>query len=178
MNPSPLANFDYTVQEQNGSFSVSFNNTTQFGDTYLWVFGDSLTNSDSSTQISPSYTFAVAGNYNVVLIATNTSGCVDTVLQKISINKNKDLFIPTTFTPNNDGHNDVFRVRGNNFQLNKMDIYDQWGALIYQTDDSKPAWDGMVNGTMVQNGTYMYRIHITLKNNEEQVLTGGITVIK
>ncbi len=178
VNPSPLAAFDHTIQSQSGSLTVSFNNTTQFGDTYNWVFGDSSSATNTSSQINPTHTFNTAGTYNVILIANNSSGCVDTISQKIIVNNNKDLFIPTTFTPNTDGMNDVFRVRGNNFQVNEMKIYDQWGTLIYQTDTSKPTWDGTSNGELVQNGTYVYRIHLTIKNNEEQVLTGAITVIK
>ena len=178
VNPAPLASFNSTMQSQNGSFTVSFNNTTQYGDTYEWIFGDTSSASNLSTLANPVHTFNSAGTYNVILIATNASGCVDTVSQKIIVNNNKDLFIPTTFTPNTDGMNDVFRVRGNNVQVNEMKIYDQWGTLIYQTDTSKPTWDGTSNGELVQNGTYVYRIHLTIKNNEEQVLTGAITVIK
>lgn len=178
VNQSPLAAFNYSLQSQSGSFTVSFNNTTQFGDTYNWIFGDSSSATNTSSQINPSHIFNTSGSYNVILIATNVSGCLDTISQKIIVNNNKDLFIPTTFTPNNDGMNDVFRVRGNNFQVNELNIYDQWGTLIYQTDTSKPTWDGTSNGEHVQNGTYVYRIYLTIKNNEEQVLTGAITVIK
>ena len=178
VNPSPLASFDYTLQSQNGNFMVSFNNTSQFGDTYAWSFGDTVSSNNFSSQINSTHTYNAIGNYNVILIASNASGCVDTAAQIISVSNSNDLFIPTTFTPNSDGHNDVFRVRGNKFQLNEMDIYDQWGTLIYQTDASKPTWDGMSKGELVQNGTYVYRIHLILENSEEKVLTGGVTVIK
>ena len=178
MNPSPLASFDYTLQSQNGSFIVSFNNTSLFGDTYSWSFGDTVSSNNFSSQINSTHTYNAIGNYNVILIANNASGCADTAAQIISVSNSNDLFIPTTFTPNSDGHNDVFRVRGNNFQLNEMDIYDQWGTLIYQTDASKPIWDGMSKGELVQNGTYVYRIHLTIKNSEEKTFSGAITVIK
>ena len=72
----------------------------------------------------------------------------------------------------------MFRVRGNNIQVNELTIYDQWGTVLYQTDESKPTWDGTVNGVLVQNGTYGYRIHLTIRDSEEQTMTGAITVIK
>ncbi len=178
MNPTPIATFNYTVQAQSGNLTVLFNNTTQLGDSYVWLFSDSIATIDSSTQINPTYTFSAFGSYFVTLISTNASGCSDTVTQKITISNSKDLFIPTTFTPNNDGQNDVFRVRGSNFQMNEMNIYDQWGTLIYKTDGSKPIWDGLSNGELVANGTYVYRIKLTLDNVEDKVLTGAITVIK
>ena len=142
------------------------------------MFGDTTSGSNTSTQTNSIHTYNGGGNYEVILIATNSSGCMDTATQIISVSKSNDLFVPTTFTPNSDGHNDVFRVRGRDFQMNEMDIFDQWGTLIYQTNASKPIWDGMSKGELVQNGTYVYRIKITLKNNEEMILNGAITVIK
>jgi gliding motility-associated-like protein len=123
--------------------------------------------------------YASSGNYFITLYAENSlTGCVDTISRVINVIGNNNLFIPTTFTPNGDGKNDLFRVRGDHFTLEEMLIYDQWGKLLYRTDNSRPNWDGRVGGDVVQNGTYVYRIQIVNDNNISSVLTGSITVIK
>ncbi|CAN5529915.1 hypothetical protein BH11BAC2_BH11BAC2_01140 [soil metagenome] len=175
---SPTANFTQTVQPQSGQYISTFNNITSNADTYFWIFGDTSIAGNTSTDPNPSYAYPAVGDYPVILIAINSNGCVDTLLRTISVNANNPTFLPTTFTPNGDGKNDVFRVRGDNVYLQEMMIYDQWGTLIYRTDASKPNWDGTIAGKHVQNGTYVYRIRITDKDNTSKELTGSVTVIK
>jgi gliding motility-associated-like protein len=124
------------------------------------------------------YTYPSEGDYTVVLITYNILGCSDTLYKTLNIGVERDVFVPTTFTPNGDGKNDVFRVRGDMITTEEMRIFDQWGTLIYSTNSSSPQWDGTVNGTTVQNGTYLYRIRITDKSNNVKDLTGPVTVIK
>src|SRR5690606_16400935 len=72
-----------------------------------------------------------------------------------------DLMLPNAFTPNNDGLNDIFRVRGN---LNRIEffessIFNRWGQKVFFTNDKFSGWDGVVNSEPAQLGTYMYLLH-------------------
>jgi gliding motility-associated-like protein len=173
-NPAPVADFTYTVSGQPGSFTVNFSNTSLLADNYSWALQD--TGLQTSQVIDPAFTVTDAGEYGVWLIADNSFGCSDSLYKKIYIGNGGDWFIPTTFTPNNDGKNDLFRVRGRGVTTREMKIYDQWGTLLFMSDVD-PVWDGTVNGQTVQNGTYMYHVVIS-KDNQEEVVSGAITVIK
>ena len=173
-NPTPIADFTYVISGQPGNFTITITNTTLQGDYYNWTLQD--TAAQISQIVNPVFTVANAGSYNVWLVADNASGCQDSVLKTIYIGANDDWFIPNTFTPNNDGKNDLFRVRGRGVLTKEIKIYDQWGGLIYLSDVN-PVWDGTVHGETVPNGTYMYHVVIS-KDDQEQVVTGAITVIK
>ncbi len=175
--PSPQLAFQPSTQASQGMFTTNFINTSVDADMYSWTFGDTINN--TSTDVNPVHIYTVSGNYLISLYAENTStGCSDTISRLINVVGNNNLFIPTTFTPNGDGKNDLFRVRGDHFTMEEMLIYDQWGKLLYRTDNSRPNWDGRIGGDVVQNGTYVYRIQIVNDNNISSILTGSITLIK
>ena len=75
------------------------------------------------------------------------------------------VFVPTLFSPNGDGVNDVLYVRG---QLNSLrfEIYDRWGNKLFETTDQTMGWDGTVNGKPVNNGIYAYYLEAELSNGE------------
>jgi gliding motility-associated-like protein len=177
--PSPQISITPSTQVSGGFYTTTFVNSTTNADTYFWTFGDTSQTANSSTEVSPIHTYPTSGQYNISLIAINsTNGCVDTLLKTVNIVGNNSMYVPTTFTPNGDGINDVFRVRGDNFTVQEMLIFDQWGTLIYSSNSSRPTWDGTVNGTTTQNGTYVYKIVLLNDEQTTRTLTGSISVIK
>ncbi|MFN0187817.1 MAG: gliding motility-associated C-terminal domain-containing protein [Bacteroidia bacterium] len=175
---SPVASFTYSSVAANGQYDVNFTCTTSNPDYITWIFGDTSIQGNVSHLPNPIFTYPVAGTYDVILVIENFLGCTDTLVKKIAVGANNPAFIPTTFTPNGDGKNDIFRVRGEQFTLEVMKIYDQWGTLLYSTDAAFPQWDGTVNGKTVMNGTYVYRIVVVDENLNKQEMTGPVTVIK
>jgi gliding motility-associated-like protein len=175
---SPNISYTYSTQALGGEFNVSFTNTTANGDSYIWMFGDTSISGNVSYDINPSHSYSNTGQYPVSVYASNSFGCTALFTNTIFVNTNNALFIPTTFTPNGDGKNDIFRVRGDQFLLKEMAIYDQWGTLVYRTDASLPYWDGKSQGNVLQNATYVYRINLIDQDQVAKELTGSITLIK
>lgn len=173
-----VAAFDYVVTPNNGQYEVTFNALSPEATAWLWVFGDTTGGINQSVNESTLFTYDTQGSYEVTLVTYNANGCTDTLKKVIFAGIKIPPFVPTTFTPNGDGRNDLFRVRSESWFLQEMRIYDQWGTLVYQTDSARPEWDGRINGKVVQNGTYVYRIRIADAENNTQDLTGPITVIK
>lgn len=88
------------------------------------------------------------------------------------------IFIPTAFSPNNDGLNDVFEIKGrfqNNFSLV---ILNRWGQVAFESNDPKKGWDGKVNGTEAPIGVYAYRLRTTDERGQRYERTGTLTLLR
>lgn len=98
--------------------------------------------------------------YRVTAVA-NQAGIVASVSNTIIIIKDPNLFYPTAFTPNSDGLNDIFNVFGQFINTFEMSIFNRWGEMMYFTDDLEKGWDGHFKGTLMPEGTYVFRATIT-----------------
>ena len=122
----------------------------------------------------PVYTATQPGIY--FLKAFNSCGSTtDTILLKPGICK---LYIPSAFTPNNDGRNDIFRIPPElGMTLKEMSIYNRWGQKVFTTTDITKGWDGKIKGSLVPAGVYVYLIKGAF-GNEDIVTSGTITLIR
>ncbi len=94
--------------------------------------------------------------------------------------RKKEAALPSGFSPNGDGKNDVFSILGsgkysNNFE---MRIWNRWGQEIFRSTDPNIGWDGNFNGAQAQTGVYAY--HITFSNvfNEPKEYKGNVTLVR
>jgi gliding motility-associated-like protein len=88
-----------------------------------------------------------------------------------------DIFIPTAFTPNNDGLNDHWRIPYLDPQLNAtVSVYNRYGQMVYRVVATTVDWDGQFNGQDQPNGTYVY--NITFANNIRKPMKGSFTLIR
>ena len=143
-----------------------------------WTFGDG----DTSHLQNPSHNFPAAGSFPITLITyiPNSINCVDTlVAQTVNINPNPDLFIPNTFTPNGDGHNDIFKVRGPLYDIFYFAVYDRWGELMYDTTDPTQGWDGIYKGKQADPGVFGYYIKAKCNEGSTEIFKkGNVTLIR
>ena len=87
--------------------------------------------------------------------------------------------MPTAFTPNKDGINDVIYVRGWGIEsLKEFKIFNRAGDLIYQTSDIYEGWDGTYNGKDQPDGTYIYLVIVYSYDGTERTKTGSIRLIR
>jgi len=71
-----------------------------------------------------------------------------------------ELYVPTAFTPNNDGRNDVFRVLPTGLKsFGFLSVYNRWGQLVFRTTDYNKGWDGNYNSSKVDAGTFVYIVN-------------------
>ncbi|MBL7917657.1 MAG: gliding motility-associated C-terminal domain-containing protein, partial [Bacteroidia bacterium] len=94
--------------------------------------------------------------------------------------RQKDSGIPSAFSPNGDGINDVFGILGSgkysdNFE---MRIWNRWGQEVFRSTDPTVGWNGNFNGAQAQPGVYAY--YITYKNlfGEDKVVKGNVTLVR
>ena len=122
------------------------------------------------------HTYQDTGTYSIKYHITNTFGCTDSITGKIIINPIYSVFIPNSFTPNNDGDNDYFypSIIGENGYA--MKIYNRWGEIIYNQDNG--TWDGNINNNAAQHGFYSYSILVNDFKNKPFIYTGIVNLIK
>lgn len=97
------------------------------------------------------------GWYYVNYFLVSDNGCKTNVKYDFFIKDFMTLYIPNTFTPNEDGINDVFLASGTLVKEFKMQIYDRWGLLIFSSDDLYKGWNGFYKGTACKEDTYIYK---------------------
>ena len=95
------------------------------------------------------------------------------------------MFIPTSFTPNNDGVNDAFFVQGSDIDPDRfeMQIFNRWGEIVFETEDIEDPWIGQVGNAgqyFVPNGTYSYRVEVHSLSEEalRKEVFGFVMVIR
>jgi gliding motility-associated-like protein len=114
-----------------------------------------------------------------IVIGTDSAGCRDTATIAISIDYNADVFIPSAFTPNGDGKNDVFRIVNIKYQkLLGFSVFNRWGQLVFYTTNPDQGWDGTFNGIPQNIGTYDYMIVLSLPDGTEKLYKGEVTLIR
>ena len=162
---NPLPPDTLTIPEADVQFvDASLNPVSWF-----WKFGDGKT----STEKSPLHSYWQPGEYEVVLVITDSNGCVSQKQLGTYVVLNPRLFIPNVFTPNFDGIEDTYRIIYSGSEAVKTQIYDRWGKKVYEGEGAENEWDGFYNGNWVPEGVYFYDIQIGSEHYK-----GNITLLR
>lgn len=112
-----------------------------------------------------------------VVEARSAGGCIarDTVLIRVIA----PIYVPNAFTPNGDGVNDLFRVRGGaGIQEFLLQIFNRWGELVFETTDIQQGWDGTYRGKPQPPGTYAFYVRAVFTNGEVFEQKGSLHLIR
>ncbi len=171
--PNPEAEFVANPPQTNIlSPSITFTNLSSGADNYIWNFGD---HDSLFTESNLHHTYADTGVYTVRLMASTTNNCIDSTKSVIVITPYYTFYIPSAFTPNGDGLNDVFEIQGNYFQSCNLEIYDRWGKSFFNKAGTLGvSWDG---GNAPQ-GVYVYKIKMRDTQNKDYEYIGELTVLR
>lgn len=139
---------------------------------WLWDYG----NGEGDNQQNPIYSYDEGGDYEILLIVTDENGCTDTVSKIITIALPPVL--PTGFTPNGDGENDVHIIRGGPFASVDYKVYNKWGELIFSSNGDLIGWDGNYKGEPAPIGVYTWTFVVTLENGNVIKKSGDVTLMR
>ena len=153
--------------------AIAFTNLSQNSHSWLWHFGDN----GKDTIQNPSHTYGQNGTFNVLLVVTNSAGCLDTAKHTFSIASNV-VAIPSAFTPNNDGRNDVLYVRGGPMKEMDFRIYNEWGNELFRSTDQAIGWDGYYKNKLQPAARYIYTLQGTTLGNDPIGMKGEVTIIR
>lgn len=113
--------------------------------------------------------------YNVYV---EMDGCASEGYKIISMYPQSKLGVPTAFTPNGDGLNDVLYVEGSGFENMVFQIYNRFGELIFETTDKTIGWDGTVNGIKQEIEVYTYYLEVVFVDKSIVQESGNITLLR
>jgi gliding motility-associated-like protein len=180
--PAPIADFfvDNTVHLIDDA-TFFFDNQSLYALYYDWTFGDG----DTSVATNPIHVYDAVGEYLVTLTATNELGCIDTANITVIVREEFLLYVPNTFTPNDDATNDTFKPYINNRYVEssyRFAIYNRWGELVFESYDDNYGWDGTYGAGLnraVQDGVFTWVISLKMKEDEETIqFTGNVNLLK
>lgn len=160
------------------STNIIIGNNTQLtatgGGTYLWTPAiglscDTCANSNALPTVTTTYCVRV----------TDANGCADSACIKITIETPcGELFVPTAFSPNNDGANELECVSSKCIQDFYFAIYDRWGEKVFESTDQKKCWDGTYKGKLMNTAVFVYFMKATLTTGEIVTKKGNISLIR
>jgi gliding motility-associated-like protein len=181
----PVADFDanrwavYTDDTE-----VSFTNTSEHADEYVWDFGDG---SGLTDEEDPYHVFPFDQNeeqtYPVELVATNYLGCTDSITKYIHVRDLLIFYIPNTFTPDGNGYNDSFKPvfeSGYDPYDFHLTIFNRWGEIVFESYNAAAGWDGTYGDAgLVDDGVYIWQVEFKeVYTDKRQTYNGHVTVIK
>lgn len=173
IQPPPVADFTFTPPAVQIGQSISF--TDQSYDDiglWLWSFGDA----DTAWQQHVQHAWTSTGYFQVCLEVTDMYGCKDSVCKEVIVNMPPQL--PNAFSPNGDGVNDVLYVLGGPFKELEFKIYNNWGHVIFVSNDQSKGWDGTRDGVLQPIGVYVYTIYAVTLDNNRYELKGDVSLLR
>lgn len=148
--------------------------------TYSWLPPTGLSCNDCAQPLAnPKF------NTLYTVTATDSNGCKNTgQVQVIVVCKGANVFVPNTFSPNGDGSNDVFYVRGKGLaRVKSLRIFNRWGETVFErinfgVNDASVGWDGTYKGKKLSPDVYIYQVDVFCDNSDTIRFDGSITLIR
>lgn len=174
VNPNPTAAFTFTpaVGEPNEPFV--FTNQSTGAASYLWNFGDGRT----SNETNPVYEYRRSGTFTVCLTATNEFNCVDKICKELQASIFPIIDLPTAFSPNGDGKNDILRIRGYGIEKVHLQIFNRWGEKVFETTELDKGWDGKYKGVLQEMDTYGFLLTAEFVDGTTDKKQGNVTLMR
>lgn len=172
--PVPTANFTFepTIPTQN--VPTTFTNTSVNATRYYWDFGDNT----SSTEVNPVHQYSNTGTYKACLTVYNSSNCPSTLCRLVPTDVQPELGLPSAFSPNGDGQNDILYVRGADIVTMDLKIFNRWGQLVFESTNQAVGWDGKYNGVPQPIDAYGYVLLATFIDGSSKELKGNVTLLR
>ena len=153
-------------------------------DSFIWQPADFLSSSNVPT---PTVSPLQSREYQLTVIDVNGCSATNTVFVEVDANRN--VHIPTAFSPNGDGENDIFSIFTCNgvSAINSVRIFDRWGELIHESTELSPncepgigveIWDGKFGGQELNAGVFVYVIEVSFIDGIDLTYRGSIALLR
>lgn len=164
-----------------GDPTITFVNTSS-GDVAIWDWD--FAGLGTSGFSDPTFDFTVAGDYLITLIVETQYGCGDTTTGSVHIDDLSEIWIPNSFTPNEDGLNDTWFPVGRNLNTPNLyievHVFNRWGTRVFRSTSSDKPWNGKDQNfdEDCPSGVYSYRVIFVNEQGKEKKVMGHINLIR
>jgi len=139
------------------------------GSSYLWSTGATT----KSIVIKPSATSTYS------LSVKDSAGCINSAVIVITVTENcGNIFIPTAFSPNKNGQNDILYVHGDCIKAMDFVVYDRWGEKVFESYSLNDGWDGTFKGKPLNTGSFAYYLKATMQNGKVVEKKGNVALVR
>ncbi len=167
VEPLPIAAITGDTLINSGETAIL---TASGGNTYSWSSGEAT----AQIAVSPAQS-----TYYIVTVSNNAN-CADSagILVRVNIIEEPQPLIPTAFSPNGDGVNDIFNILNRDkFAVSIFHIYNRWGELIFS--DATSGWDGTYKQTEQPIGTYVFYVALkSIATGKQHSFKGNVTLLR
>lgn len=145
---------------------------------YLWSPADNLSASNIPDPVAIFNDESASIRYKV--IGYSEEGCADSAFITIKVFKTlPTVFVPTGFTPNNDGRNDfLLPIAVGMKSIEYFNVYNRWGQLLFSTQQNGQGWDGRINGRLQATGTFVWVVKAVDYTGKAYFQKGTSTLIR
>lgn len=146
---------------------------------YSWTPSDGLSCLDCPEPMARPFNSTV-----YFIFATSTNGCEAKASVLVEVDRRKNVYAPTAFSPNGDGINDFFTIYpANAVQIHSFSIFDRWGTLLYRTSNALPhadflQWNGTFNGQKLPPQVFVWQAEIEFLDGERKVFAGDVLLVE
>jgi gliding motility-associated-like protein len=171
-SPNPATIFNTEVMLANYTTNATY---------YQWYIESGYPSFSELEHLKTSFPEGVAGQYDVMLIATSEFGCIDTAEQIIHVIPEIIFYAPNAFTPDNDEYNQSWGIfiEGIDIYDFELLIFNRWGEIIWESHDPSAKWDGTYGGKFVQIGTYTWVVRTKdVINDGKYEFNGFVNILK
>lgn len=154
--------------------TVTFHASEVPGYEYLWLPSEYVW----TGQGSPVVQMLARGQKNISVLVTDRYGCTNTMEIPFLVEPCCQVSMPTAFSPNGDGRNDIFRMVTRGHQpVTMFRVYNRWGNMVFESQSQAVGWDGTFNGEPAPMGSYHYIIQYNCEGRIKE-LKGDVTLIR
>lgn len=173
--PAKLSAGDDTSVLVNTPIQLSAIDVNNIGfTTYTWAPATGLSSPDVADPVANLQTTT-----NYTITATTSAGCQATASLTVKVYRTIDLIVPSAFTPNSDGHNDLLRVILFGMKrLRYFAIFNRWGQRIFYSTDASVGWDGTMDGRAQSPGVYIWMAAAVDINNRLVERQGSVVLVR
>jgi gliding motility-associated-like protein len=171
VSANPIVNLESTIRRFGEDPTLILVGNTDLSYTYLWTPATDLDDSSAAQPIT-----VTEEDITYTVLVTDTNGCF--FIDSIEVIYSPNIDVPSGFTPNDDGTNDVWNIRLlEKYPNASVQIFNRWGTSLYEAPNGYTTpWDGKYDGKQLPIGTYYYLIDF--KDPALKPISGPITIIR
>jgi gliding motility-associated-like protein len=159
--------------DDNAEYNFPYTLSGSGGSQYQWSPAGLLNNPFIANPVA-----TLTQDQTFILMVQNEFGCRDTDIVHIRVLAGPAIYVPTAFTPNGDGLNDVFRpIPVGIVSLDFFRVFNRYGELVYETRELNKGWDGSFKGLKQNTGNFVWQVKGTDRTGKVIVLKGNVVLI-